>query len=267
MPRNIIVVGTPRSGTSLAASIFARLGHFVADDEAAQLRDPDHFNPGGYWEAEPLIEANVSLFQRVGFEHHNTWIFEPIAPEQAGRIAALTPVDEHRELVARFESHRPWVWKDPRLCYTLAYWWPLLDHESTAVLFVRRDPEETFKSFARIGWRESNEAGRKETYQRMADHVAAAEDAIRSLDIPYVEIDYSDYRDSPERVAAVLSELSGLTISVADLGFTDHYSSSTLRGRFRVMVEKSLKAIPLPVRNAIRSLVPKSVLQRLFPGR
>ena len=114
---------------------------------------------------------------------------------------------------------------------------------------MRRDPEETFKSFARIGWRESNEAGRKETYQRMA------------------EIDYSDYRDSPERVAAVLSELSGLTISVADLGFTDHYSSSTLRGRFRVMVEKSLKAIPLPVRNAIRSLVPKSVLQRLFPGR
>ena len=65
MPRNIIVVGTPRSGTSLAASIFARLGHFVADDEAAQLRDPDHFNPGGYWEAEPLIEANASLFQRA----------------------------------------------------------------------------------------------------------------------------------------------------------------------------------------------------------
>ena len=267
MPRNIIVVGTPRSGTSLAASIFARLGHFVADDEASQLRDPDHFNPGGYWEAEPLIEANVSLFRRVGFEHHNTWIFDPISAEQARRIAELPPVDEHRELVARFESNRPWVWKDPRLCYTLAYWWPLVDADNTAVLLVRRDPEETFKSFARIGWRASNEAGRNETYQRMADHIAAAEEALRRRDIPYVEISYSDYRESPGRVAAILSDLSGLDVTVADLGFTDHYSSSTLRGRLRVMLEKTLKAIPLPARNFIRGLVPKAVLQKLFPGR
>ena len=68
-------------------------------------------------------------------------------------------------------------------------------------------------------------------------------------------------------MASVLSDLSDLKVSVADLGFTDHYSSSTLRGRCRVMVEKSLKAIPLPVRNFIRSLVPKSILQKLFPGR
>ncbi|MDH3621650.1 MAG: sulfotransferase [Gammaproteobacteria bacterium] len=267
MPRNIIVVGTPRSGTSLAASIFARLGHFVADDEAAQLRDPDHFNPGGYWEAEPLIEANVSLFRRVGFEHHNTWIFDPINPEQAGRISSLPPADEDRDLVARFEAHRPWVWKDPRLCYTLGYWWPLVDQDNTAVLFVRRDPEETFKSFARIGWRESNEAGRKETYQRMAGHIAAAEAAIRDLGIPHVEISYSEYRESPDHVATVLSDLSGIRVSVGDLGFTESYSSSTLGGRLRVAAEKAVKVIPLPVRNAIRRLMPKSVLEKLFPGR
>lgn len=267
MPRNIIVVGTPRSGTSLAASIFANLGHFVADDEAAQLRDPDHFNPGGYFEAEPLIEANVSLFRRVGYEHHNTWIFDPIGADQASRIASLPVAAEHRELVARFEAQRPWVWKDPRLCYTLGYWWPLVDPDRTAVLLVRRDPEETFKSFARIGWRESNEAGRKETYRRMADHIAAAEEALLSLDIPFVEINYADYRRSPERVAAVLSKLSGIDVGVDDLGFTDNYSSSTLRGRLRVFVEKALKIIPLPVRNFIRRLVPKSLLQKLFPGR
>lgn len=267
MPKNIIVVGTPRSGTSLAASIFARLGHFVADDESAQLRGPDHFNPAGYWEAEPLIEANVSLFRRVGFKHHNTWMFDPISDEQAGRIAALPPADEHRELVARYEKNRPWVWKDPRLCYTLGYWWPLVNPETTAVLFVRRDPEETFKSFARIGWRDSSAAARDETFGRMADHIGAAEAALRDFEIPHAQIHYSDYRESPGRVAALLSELSGLTISVADLGFTEHYSSSTFRGRLRVAAEKTLKLIPLPVRNFIRRLVPASIMQKLFPGR
>ena len=239
----------------------------MADNADSQLRDADHFNPGGYWEAEPLIEANVNVFLRAGFEHHNTWIFDPISDEQAGRIAGLQPLDEHRELVARFEENSPWVWKDPRLCYTLGYWWPLVDAENTAVLFVRRNPEETYNSFARIGWRESTEEDREETFQRMADHVSAAKAAISELGIPYVEIDYSEYRESPDRVAALLTELSGADISAADLGFTEHFSSSTLRGRLRVGIEGAVKIVPLPVRDFIRRLIPKTVLQKLFPGR
>ncbi len=268
MRKNIIVVGTPRSGTSLAASIFARQGFFVADDEGTELREADHFNPGGYWEAEPLIEANVSLFRRAGFAHHNTWIFDPISNEQAGRIGGLKPDDAHLDLIARFDAQRPWVWKDPRLCYTLGYWWPLLDPDTTAVMFVRRDPEETFRSFARIGWREDTDADREETYRRMADHIAAAETTLRRLDIPHAEVAYSDYREDPQGVAELLSDLSGATIRASDLGYSDNYSSSTLQGRLRVGFEKTIKAVlPLPARNAIRRLVPRGLLQKLFPGR
>ena len=52
-------------------------------------------------EAEPLIEANASLLRRVGFEHHNTWMFAAIGPEQAARIPGLEPTADVRAAVPR----------------------------------------------------------------------------------------------------------------------------------------------------------------------
>jgi hypothetical protein len=267
MPKNVIVVGTPRSGTSLAASIFARQGYFVANDANSQLRSPDHYNPGGYWEAEPLIEANVSLFKRVGYEHHNTWVRDEMSADQAAAISALEDVEEHRSLVAKYEKNHPWVWKDPRLCFTLGYWWRLVDQENTAVLLVSREPEEIFRSFARIGWREDTAGDRQATFNRMADHIAAAQEAIRVLQIPHVEVNYADYRQDPQRVAALLSDEFGLTLSVVDLGFTDSFSSSTAQGKFRIAAEKAVRLIPLPARNGIRRVAPRALLRKLCPGR
>ena len=267
MPKNVIVVGTPRSGTSLAASIFAGQGYFVADDASAELRRPDHYNPGGYWEAEPLIEANVSLFRRVGYEHHNTWVKGPISAAQVAAINQLDAEASHRELVGHYETNGPWVWKDPRLCYTLGYWWPLVDQSNTQVMLVRRDPEETFTSFARIGWREDTASDREEVFQRLADHINAAEAAIRESAIPHIEINYSDYRQDPDGVAAQLSSAFGLSLSANDLGFSSNLSSSTTSGRLRMFGEKAVRTIPLPLRNAIRRIVPKAILRKAFPGR
>ena len=267
MPKNVIVVGTPRSGTSLAASIFAGQNYFVANDESEQLRDPDHYNPGGYWEAEPLIEANVSLFRRVGYKHHNTWIEGAINDEQVAALEQLEVDPEHQELVGHYEKNHPWVWKDPRLCYTLDYWWPLVDQSKTAVMLVRRDPAETFRSFARIGWRQDTADDRDETFHRLAQHMAAAESAIARLSIPHVEINYADYKADPDGVANRLAGAFELTLRGSDLGFSNALSSSTAGGRFRMASERLLRLIPLPLRNAIRKVVPRSVLQKLFPGR
>ncbi len=267
MPKNVIVVGTPRSGTSLAASIFAGQGYFVADDAAAELRRPDHYNPGGYWEAEPLIEANVSLFRRVGYEHHNTWVRDAIEAQQAAALSGLEIDGAHRELVGHYETNGPWVWKDPRLCYTLGYWWSMVDQENTAVMLVKRNYDETFTSFARIGWREDTQADREEVHARMAAHITAAEDAIERLSIPHVTINYADYQQAPEAVASKLSEMFGVKLNAGDLGFSKGLSSSTTAGRLRMFSEKAVRIIPLPVRNAIRRMIPKKLLQKAFPGR
>ena len=102
MPKNVLVVGMARSGTSLTASIFVKKGYFVAEDPENQLQAAGPHNPGGYWELEDVKEANVEVLKAVGFQHHNTWVAEEIRPEQAEDIEAalkrLTSPDEMGDL-------------------------------------------------------------------------------------------------------------------------------------------------------------------------
>ena len=238
--RNVIVVGTPRSGTSMAAYVFARQGYFAAQDES-ELRPGDRHNPSGYWEAERLIEANVDIFAAVGYPHHNTWLYEPLPEAAARHIADLTPTQEHRDLLESYETRRPWLWKDPRLCYTLAYWWKLIRPGSTSVLLIRRNPEHVFQSFVRMSWRNNTPAERDETIARLQAHLAAAERTLRELDIPHVAVKYEDFHDAPDRVARELGATFGLDLRGSDLGFEarrDH-NHDRVRGRLSTRIQRS----------------------------
>jgi hypothetical protein len=70
-------------------------------------------------------------------------------PEAIGRIAALADqedVSEYRALVARCESHAPWMWKDPRLWLTIGFWSRMLPWSRIRVLLLRRDPMQSWVS-------------------------------------------------------------------------------------------------------------------------
>ena len=266
MPHNVIVVGTPRSGTSMLTGIFGRLGFFLAGDTDSELRDPDRGNPDGYWEAEGLIERNVEVFSAAGFPCHNTWLFDAISPEQASRIPALSALPGHREFVKQYEGHAPWVWKDPRLCYTLSYWWPLVDPATTRVVLITRNPEATYRSFVRINWREDTEEARTDVFQRIEDHNRVAREAIVSLDIPYVELAYDRFKQDGDTIARELSDFIGIDLKPADLGFEARYDHSTGTGRVVFLAEKAAARMPSWLKRVIRAVVPASLLRRLFPG-
>lgn len=175
MPKNVLIVGMPRSGTSMTASIFASNGYFVAEDSKNELRPGDEYNPSGYWEAEDLIKCNAEIFNAAGFHHDNTWLYNSIDDEQAASILTLEPLPEHEHLVDKFNKQGPWLWKDPRLCYTLGYWWPLLNHETTSVLLLKREPKEIYNSFIRLKWRSTSQQDKKDVILRIQKHMDAAE--------------------------------------------------------------------------------------------
>ena len=106
MPFNAIVVGMPRSGTSLSASLLVNQGYYVAGEEK-ELNPGDEFNPAGYFEAEHLIENNVDAFKAVGFEHHNTWRYDAITAGQASALNELEPLAGHAAYVDEMNRQSP----------------------------------------------------------------------------------------------------------------------------------------------------------------
>lgn len=265
--KNVVVVGMARSGTSLTAGIFAGQGYYLGGMQKAAVREGDDHNPFGFFEADDLVAENVQVLEAVGFGFHNTWLFEPISAAAASRIADLAVLPSHQAFVRGYEQRTPWVWKDPRLCFTLAYWWRLLDPERTVVVFVRRDPAAVHRSFLRRGWCRSGRSERAAVLARVRQHTDAAATAIDALGIPHAVIDYGEYLTAPDTVAQRLNALCGLSLSAADLNARSDLDHSTIRGRISTGLRRGLTRLPRGPIRAVERLVPRSVLVSLFPER
>jgi len=259
--RNAIVVGLPRSGTSLTAAIFVNKKYRTPKD----LLPTNDANPFGYWEAESLNDHNAAILGAAGFPFHNTWMFDRIRPEQARKIYELSPSAEHKRYLQAFEQHPPWVWKDPRFCYTLAYWWPMMNPNTTGVLLVRRSSDAIFRSFNRLDWSHPLAQGKDDFYARVADHIEAAMGAIRAFDIPYVEVDYDEFLEAPGQVAGRLSDFFGISVAAADLNVRRELNHSYLRGRLSGALRVATRALPKGAKRAIKAIVPQSLMDALYP--
>jgi len=249
----------------LTASIFAKKGYFVADDPNGQLQAANKNNPGGFWELEDLKEANASLLSAVGFRHHNTWTSNEILPRQAEAIGKLEHLDEHKGMVKYYEDKQPWIWKDPRFCYTLGYWWPLMNPETTAVLLVTRKASEIRRSLLRANWGDAPSADKAAYLKRIEDHIEFVRHTIRDLDIPHIEIDYGDYSSKGQDTADKLGQYFGLDLSLDDLGYKSEYNTSAPRGYVAFMVERIAKIVPPGMRRFLKKTLPASVVRALMP--
>lgn len=267
MARNALIVGPPRTGTSLAAKIFSDAGYHVGSIEDTRYREGDDHNPFGYFEADAVIERNVDVLRRVGFEHHNTWTFEPIGEAAAREIWRLEPAEEDRAFVRRYDDRAPWVWKDPRLCFTLPYWGRLLDPDRTAVLLVTRDTTDVYHSFRRKEWCGAGEEARRATVELVERHLAAARRAVEALDLPHTEVDYGDYERDLDGVTRRIGRTFDLDLSPRDVDYRPELDHSDLRGRLSGWLRKQLKRLPRGPVERLASLVPRRLLGLLFPER
>ena len=251
----------------MTAGALARAGYHVSDAPESDLRSGDSGNPNGYWESEALVRKNAEVLAAAGFEHDNTWLFEPIGAESAAAIAELSPLPGHEEYVADMSEKEPWVWKDPRLCYTLSYWLKLLDPERTRIVLTTRDPMAVYRSFVRLGWREPSDDAQSDVLRRVDDHIETARSAIATGTHAAFEFNYEACLANPDQAARILSQATGFEVTDAHLAVDRTFNHSTLRGKISTTADRFVGRLPGPVRQGLKQVVPKSVVYALFPER
>jgi hypothetical protein len=113
----IVVAGMHRSGTSLVASVFAAAKFWVAP----QLIRPGRANPKGYFE-----DLKMHQLHRQMLEHYETdWNTSPrLRRLRRGAPLQIPPELEPQAdaIVAEYNEHAPWVWKNPRATLFLEAW-------------------------------------------------------------------------------------------------------------------------------------------------
>lgn len=146
--RDVVVVGAPRSGTSMLAGLFADAGHRAG----RRLIPPTASNPSGFHEDLDVNAANDDLLAPLdaspwpGTEapmRRLRWL-----GAYDGWVRTPSPV----EVLGPLVPDRPFVLKDPRFCYTLPAWSAVL--RNVSVVVIVRHPDEVVASVASMVARE-----------------------------------------------------------------------------------------------------------------
>jgi len=155
--RNALVLGSGRSGTSLLAGLLHKNSYFAGEN----LWPPTVSNPLGYFEDVEINRINEDLLAKVvpwrppGVVGA-LWPTHRDRPRYTQRWLAMLPtgtaIPSDFALDARMvhqTSRRPYLFKDPRFCYTLPAWAPHLAAD-TLFLCVFREPQRTVDSIIKI---------------------------------------------------------------------------------------------------------------------
>jgi hypothetical protein len=146
--RDVVVVGAPRSGTSMLAGLFADAGHCAG----RRLIPPTPSNPTGFHEDLDVNAANDDLLAELD---DSPWpgTVTPIRRLRwigayDGWVRGSASGDDLGALV----PERPFVLKDPRFCYTLPAWRDVLS--DVLVVVIVRHPTEVVASVRAMAERE-----------------------------------------------------------------------------------------------------------------
>lgn len=194
----VVVLGLPRSGTSILAGLIHLLGVRMSPHDAK----PDWM---GVRPSSP-----TGAYENPSFTGFNWTALGVDARRPLGSLP-----DDWRERLGRVRSEEVaslvkdaeggvWGWKDPHTVLTLPLYFAHL--RNPRFLVVRRNPTDVARSIHRQDWATLPEATR--LVRIMSEELAA--DLDRFKDVPRLELDFDDITLRPERVVEELVAFLGL---------------------------------------------------------
>jgi hypothetical protein len=158
-PRNVVVVGSGRSGSSLVAGLVATAGHHMG----RRLLRANDANPRGFFEDyrtllvnEQLLAPYTECLPQPRFTQGQIYP-RPLVELQRWLAVvwpevAVVPRPELEPKMRATLAASPWCRKDPRFCHTLPVWEPLFGDAVRVCVF--RQPSQTANSMVSLARRQ-----------------------------------------------------------------------------------------------------------------
>jgi len=184
-PKEIIILGMHRSGTSMLSGILDRLGINMGDDQPGRQLS----NPLGHYEDRDLLSLNEYILSQAG----GSWDNPPPADQIQNQAANLNDKIQKNILDKRLANQdQPWGWKDPRTSLTINLYLPYL--RNPYIIWSNRDPVSISDSLWVRNKIPAHEANKLTDYYQgqIIDFVG------QHPQLPVLEISYQDMIDQPD---------------------------------------------------------------------
>lgn len=203
---NLIILTHGWTGSSVFSALLGRAGYWLGS-ETVKKADYDTF------ENADLVGLNRRLLRELapGLDHEHQFELKDV--ESIARAAQALDLSPYRAFVERCSSHGPWVWKDPRLTWTIRAWESAMDLERTSFLVLTREDLQA--------WISSNSRRHVQSWSFTRRYNRGITEAncrfIRQVGRPWLRLSFEDLLLEPERTLDSLNEAFGLALGLSDL--------------------------------------------------
>ena len=206
MPKNVIVLSPGQSGSSVLTALIARAGLWCGDETTDV----------GYntYENAELVQLNRELLRVSGIKWDSP-------SQEAGpaieRLRARVREADNRDaqsFVQKCAAHVPWIWKDPRLCYTMHYWEAFLNVADCQFVIMNRDWRQAWSGHMIKGKPPVSLADFAKVQVRAGE---AAQSYVSDRGLPHFVTTFEELTVEPTRVLSALNEFLGTSLTLGDL--------------------------------------------------
>jgi hypothetical protein len=138
MKPNIVILTSGGGGSSVLAGIIARKGYWLGDT-TKKLHFETHEN-------SELVDLDIEILRNSGFESRDCADLPGPEIEKILDLPQKIDLTKYRQFIEKSNSKQPWLWKDPRLCYTIHFWAQLMDFKNCKFIYTTRDPYQEYVS-------------------------------------------------------------------------------------------------------------------------
>lgn len=136
MRNNVIILTAGSSGSSVLTGLIASQGYWIGE-ETKQLQFDTYENAA-------LVDLNIKILKASGFNRYDCNDIPAPDIERIKDVAATADLEPYKAFLEKCATNTPWLWKDPRLSFTIHFWAKITDLRSARYLFIDRDPVQSW---------------------------------------------------------------------------------------------------------------------------
>ena len=206
MKANVIILTGGLSGSSVLCGLIAQKGYWLGEDTKKI----------GYqtFENSQLIELNIDLLHKSGYSWDDTMDIPPPSVEKLQQLADAVDNDKYQGFIQNCNIHNPWLWKDPRLCYTIFFWGQFFDLKKCKFILMHRNPKQSWIGIVLRGKTPIAYKNMQTVEQNCIDHARLF---LKQNHLDFLDITFEDLMLHPDKSIARINEYLGIYLTVNDL--------------------------------------------------
>ncbi|MFP3982479.1 MAG: hypothetical protein ACLFV2_02150 [Desulfurivibrionaceae bacterium] len=204
--KNVIIMTTGSSGSSVLAGTIALKGYWLGEKTKKLKFDT--------YENAELVDLNKEILLLSGFNHHDCNDIPPPSVTDIKRLLDKIDISKYQAFIAKCDTHGPWLWKDPRLSYTIHFWGKILNLNKVNFIFIERDAKQSYTglilkrkvpmSFMQHGLMNNN-------------YNQSCLQFYRNNALPYLHINFQDLITFPDHYLKRIGKFLDIDLNLSDL--------------------------------------------------